>query len=111
MFHGLLSSAKRTYRGGRRRASLQLAELLGQQLSAALRRRVEPLGEFVALGRVEQLQDHIELVAESRDRAGEVVAVVLEDVAPQRTVPAGDAGRVEEPLAGQRKRGVGLHRD
>src|SRR5437867_8691630 len=81
---------------------LEFSELLGQELGPALGGVIQPPRQRLTMLRFQQSNQLVERPAKSADGVGEVVAVVLEDVAPERPVPAGDAGGVEKSLARQR---------
>src|SRR5258705_1687082 len=88
------------FRPGPLMSRLQLSQLLRQQFRASFGRLIEPSGQLLALGRFEQPKQLIQRAAESADGVGEGVAVVLEDIAPQRPLPSRDAGRFAESLSG-----------
>src|SRR5581483_11826353 len=79
---------------------IDFAQLRLQELLAPLCRRVEPAPQRLAVTGVEIGNQVVHLLSKPKERAFEVVAVVQEDVAPQRPVAAGDARGVEESFAG-----------
>ncbi len=86
-------------------------QLLAEKLLAASGGGVEPSLEFRMLRRLQEVDDVRQLRLQPLKGGEHVVAIVLEDVAPEAAIAAGNTRGIKEPFSRKWQGGAGLHGD